>query len=150
MPQNLINEIINDPHLDQLRPTVVTQTNVNYQPDAHPMLSQETMQNLKVETNEREQVNMDDQPTEATNPAENQNNPDAINVIQVEIHRENTVEQNHTPEDSEITLQEEDQILNTQEQAEPAQETNHPETPEDILKSPQKEKSPGQTLEKNA
>ena len=45
-------------------------------------------------------------------------------------------------------LSDEDQILNTQEQAEPAKKTNHPETPEDIMKSPQKEKNLEGNLEK--
>ena len=82
---------------------------------------------------------MEEEQVESINTAENQN---GTNVIQAEIHRENTVEQSHTPEDIQVTLEEEDQNPNPPELEEPCEKSNHPETPEDILKSPQKEKGP--------
>ena len=88
---------------------------------------------------------MEDEQVESNNSAENQND---TNVIQVEIHRENTVEQSHTPEDIQVTLEEEDQTPNPPEQEEPSEKSNHPETPEDILKSPQEEKGPEDNLGK--
>ena len=86
VPQNLINEITRDPHMDQLRPTISTQSNVNYQPNFRPRLSAETIQRLVVEKDARDRV--EEEQVEGISMAEDQND---TNVIQAEVHRENII-----------------------------------------------------------
>ena len=132
-PQNLINEIRNDPCLDQLKPTISTQPNANYIPNQLPRLSAETLQNLANENDERDRV--EEQQDDTPNTGQEQND---TNVIDAEVHRENNSEEIEILDEEQVTL-EEDQNPNTPEEEENNRDQG-PETPEDILNSPTRDK----------
>ena len=132
-PQNLINEIRNDPCLDQLKPTISTQPNTNYIPNQLPRLSAETLQNLANENDERDRV--EEHQNETPSIEQEQND---TNVIDAEVHRENNSEEIEILDEEQVTL-EEDQNSNTPEEEENNRDQG-PETPEDILNSPTRSK----------
>ena len=128
--------------MDQLRPTISNQPNLNHQPQVQPRLPVQLIQRLEVETDVRDRVE-EEQRDEII--VEGQND---TNVIQVEIHRQNTPEESDAPDDIQVTL-EEDQNSSSTEQEEPTEKENEPETPEDIMKSPLKEKDSEDKQERN-
>ena len=119
--------------MDQLRPTISNQPTQNHQPQTQPRLPAEIIQRLQVETDVRDRVE-EEQRDEIIVGGQND-----TNVMQVEVHRQNTPEENDAPDDIQVTL-EEDQNSSSTEEEEPTEKENEPETPEDILNSPLKEK----------
>ena len=132
-PQNLINEIRNDPCLDQLKPTISTQPNVNFIPNPLPRLSAETLQSLANENDERDRI--EDQQQDTPNTGQEQND---TNVIDIEIHRQSNPEEIEILDETQVTL-EEDQNPSLPEEEDHNKEQG-PETPEDILNSPTRDK----------
>ena len=132
-PQNLINEIRNDPSLDQLKPTISSQPTINYVQNQLPRLSAETLQNLANENEERDRIE------EHQNESSNIEQENDTNVIDVEVHRQNNPEEEIEILDGEQVTLEEDQNSNKTVE-EDRNKDQGPETPEDILNSPTKDK----------
>ena len=133
-PQNLINEIRNDPCMDQLKPTITIQPGANFIPAQQQNLPPEVRENLTNENNERTTVEVHQSEAENVQNAEND-----TNVIDMELNRQNTSEEVYTPEDTQATLDENSEdnptgITNPdagQEQV----------TPEDVLNSPRRNRN---------
>merc|ERR1711867_373310 len=132
-PQNLINEIRNDPSLDQLKPTISTQPSTNYIHNQLPRLSAETLQNLANENEERDRI--EEHQNETPNIEQEEND---TNVIDAEVHRENNPEEIEILDEEQVTLEEDQNSNKTVE--EDRNKDQGPETPEDILNSPTKNK----------
>ena len=131
-PQNLINEIRNDPSLDQLKPTISSQPTINYVQNQLPRLSAETLQNLANENEERDRIE------EHQNESSNIEQENDTNVIDVEVHRQNNPEEIEILDGEQVTLEEDQNSNKTVE--EDRNKDQGPETPEDILNSPTKDK----------
>ena len=142
-PQNLINEIRNDPCMDQLKPTITIQPNTNFIQSQQLNLPPETRDNLTNENEERTTVEVHQ--SEADNIQIAQND---TNVMDTEMNRQNNPDEIHTLEDTQATLDEspeENALGNTNSDA-----RKEPETPEDILMSPTKDKDTDNTTGKKA
>ena len=125
---NLINEIRNDPCMDQLKPTITIQPGTNFIPNQQLNLTPEVRSNLTNESDDRTIVQVRDPETE--NPQSEQND---TNVM--ELNRQNTSEEVHTPEDTQATLDE-----NSEEN--PPDGTEQEQiTPEDVLNSPRRNRN---------
>ena len=127
-PQNLINEIRNDPCMDQLKPTITIQPGANFIPNQQLNLTPEVRSNLTNESDDRTIVQVRDPETE--NPQSEQND---TNVM--ELNRQNTSEEVHTPEDTQATLDE-----NSEENLPDGTEQEQI-TPEDVLNSPRRNRN---------
>ena len=141
-PQNLINEIRNDPSMDQLKPTITIQPNTNFIQSQQLNLPPEIRENLTHENEERSTVEVH-QP-EAGNIQTVQND---TNVMDTERNRQNNTDEIHTLEVTDVTLDE--RADGNKENTNP-DARQEPETPEDILKSPTKDKDTDDTSGKKA
>ena len=126
-PQNLINEIRNDPCMDQLKPTITIQPAPNFIPTQQQNLAPGVRENLTNENDERNIV--EDQSTESVNSQPEQND---TNVIDKVLNSQNISEEVHTPEESQATLDE------NSEENPPEENQQEQIPPEDILNSPKR------------
>ena len=126
-PQNLINEIRNDPSMDQLKPTITIQPGANFTPAQQHNLAPGVRENLTTENDQRNTV--EDQHNESENIQPEQNDTNVIDRI---LNNQNISEEVHNPEGSQATLDE-----NSEENL-PEENQQDQVTPGDILNSPRR------------